>query len=115
MAPKRKPPATSPGRVLVRPAPVPSWPYALDPQHEISPARDRAQECANPARTVLNGPAAPTLTGVFRWSVVASPSCPRSLLPQQYASPSRVTPHVCDEPALSCAKTRSPATVAGAV
>src|SRR3954465_398376 len=65
IAPKRIPPATSPGRVLVRPAPVPNWPYAFDPQHEISPARDNAHECENPARTVLNGPAAPTLTGVF--------------------------------------------------
>src|SRR5690349_8880160 len=83
MAPNRRLPSTSLGRALVRPPPVPSCPYAFDPQHEIVPARLSAHEWPKPARTVLNGPLAPTRTGVSRCNVVASPSCPRSLLPQQ--------------------------------
>ena len=89
-------PETSTGMLLlIALDPLPSWPYALLPQHLTRPAPVSAQVCWPPGAIVLTPPPRPTtLTGTARFLRAPSPSWPSMFDPQHLTRPALVIAHV---------------------
>ena len=93
--------------------PLPSWPYALWPQHVMVPFWRSAQECKWPAVMDVASVMPSTSTGTEEPVFVLLPSWPYVLWPQHVVVPFWRSAQECASPAVMAVASVMPSTLTG--